>query len=75
MTDAPCRPETGWLSGETYCAVHGRAAGWPRKVTRQPDDLDLFIILALIRGDIPMSVAVDLSPHLAKLVAPTEEPS
>jgi len=31
--DAPCRPKTGWLTGETYCAVHGRAAGWPCKVT------------------------------------------
>lgn len=24
-----CRPKTGWLTGETYCYVHGRAAGWP----------------------------------------------
>jgi len=24
-----CHPKTGWISGETYCGVHGRAAGWP----------------------------------------------
>ena len=24
-----CEPKRGWLSGEAYCATHGRAAGWP----------------------------------------------
>jgi hypothetical protein len=24
-----CTPKTGWISGETYCLIHGRAAGWP----------------------------------------------
>lgn len=28
-----CAPKTRWLSGETYCDVHGREAGWPCVVT------------------------------------------
>lgn len=24
-----CRPKIGWLSGQTYCNLHGRDAGWP----------------------------------------------
>jgi hypothetical protein len=30
----PCVPTTGWISGQTYCAVHGRGAGWPCSVGR-----------------------------------------
>lgn len=28
-----CAPKTEWLSGETYCDVHGREVGWPCAVT------------------------------------------
>ena len=29
-----CRPKTGWLSGERYCAIHGRTGGWPCRFNR-----------------------------------------
>jgi len=26
-----CEPRFGYITGEKYCAIHGRAAGWPCK--------------------------------------------
>lgn len=31
-----CHPKTGWLSGQTYCAVHGRSASWPCQSEHEP---------------------------------------
>ena len=32
-----CHPKVGWLSGEEYCAVRGRAGGWPCRFSRRDD--------------------------------------
>lgn len=32
-----CWSKTGWLSGQTYCGYHGRAAGWPCSHGTSPD--------------------------------------
>lgn len=25
----PCRKKVGWITGDVYCATHGRDKGWP----------------------------------------------